>query len=95
MRRALWILWPSFLVAAAAEAVFFALFDPMEISLSGEPPALDRVTVYSLAFFLFWGFTAASSALTCFLQGGPGASASGPHRGRAEEPEGAGRRSGG
>jgi hypothetical protein len=27
-QKAMWILWPSFLVAGAAETVFFTLFDP-------------------------------------------------------------------
>lgn len=68
MRRAIWILWPSFIVAGIAEAVFFTLFDPMEMRVFGEPPGLSRITVYSLGFFLFWLFAAGSSALTRFFQ---------------------------
>ena len=70
MRKLLWlrIFWPSFLVAGVAETVFFTLFDPMDLSLFGEPVALSRTTIYSLGFFLFWFFAAASSGLTCFLQ---------------------------
>ena len=30
------VLWPSFLVAIVAEGVFFSLFDPRELSLSGD-----------------------------------------------------------
>lgn len=68
MRKAIWVLWPSFIVGAAAETVFFTLFDPMEMHLFGEPVGMSRVAVYSSGFFLFWAFAAASSAFTCFLQ---------------------------
>ncbi len=68
MRKAIWVLWPSFIIAGAAEAAFFTLFDPMELQLFGEPAGLSRVAVYTGGFFLFWAFAAASSAFTCFLQ---------------------------
>ena len=68
LRNAIWIFWPSFLVAAVAEAVFFALFDPRELTLFGHSPSLSRTAIYSIGFFLFWGFAAASSALTWLLQ---------------------------
>ena len=67
MQRAVLILWPSFLVAAAAEMVFFALFDPGELTFFGQPLEVSRTATYSIGFFLFWGFAAASSALTHFL----------------------------
>lgn len=68
MKRLIWILWPSFIVGGIAEAVFFTLFDPMDLFILGEPLELSRTAVYSLGFFLFWAFAAASSAFTCFLQ---------------------------
>lgn len=68
MRKAIWVLWPSFIVAGAAEAAFFSLFDPMELQHFGEPTGLSRMAVYTGGFFLFWAFAAASSAFTCFLQ---------------------------
>ena len=68
MRHAKWILWPSFLVGGAAEAVFFTLFDPMDLHLFGNAIDLSRTAVYTLGFFMFWLCAAASSALTCFLQ---------------------------
>lgn len=64
----IWILWPSFIVAGAAEGLFFTLFDPQDLYLFGEPLEASRTTIYSVGFFLFWGFAAASSALTCFFQ---------------------------
>lgn len=68
MKRIIWILWPSFIVGGIAEAVFFTLFDPADLHILGEPMELNRTAVYSIGFFLFWAFAAASSALTCFLQ---------------------------
>lgn len=68
MRNAIWILWPSFLVAAGAEAVFFAVFDPGELTVFGHSPSLSRTAIYSIGFFVFWGFAAASSGLTLLLQ---------------------------
>jgi hypothetical protein len=67
LQKAIWILWPSFLVAAAAETVFFALFDPGELTLFGQHLELSRTAVYSIGFFLFWGFAAVSSALSLYL----------------------------
>jgi hypothetical protein len=67
LQKAIWILWPSFLVAAAAEVVFFALFDPGELTFFGQPLELSRTAVYSIGFFLFWGFAAVSSWLSLYL----------------------------
>jgi hypothetical protein len=66
----IWILWPSFIVGGIAEAVFFTLFDPSDLAIFGGTHGLSRIAVYSLGFFLFWLFAAASSAFTCFLQHG-------------------------
>ena len=68
MQRAIWILWPSFIVGGIAEAVFFTLFDPMDLHLFGAPLELSRTAVYTLGFFGFWLLAAGSSAFTCFLQ---------------------------
>ena len=70
MKRAIFILWPSFVVAGLGEVLFFTVFDPQELYLFGEPSHLSRLSVYSIGFFLCWAFAAASSALTCFLQRG-------------------------
>jgi hypothetical protein len=66
----MWMLWPSFLVAAAAEGVFFSLFDPGELTLFGQPIELSRTAMYSIGFFFFWGLCAASSGLSLFLERG-------------------------
>lgn len=70
MKRAIWILWPSFIVAGIAEVVFFTIFDPIELHLVGNLLGVSRIAAYTLGFLLFWIFAAASSAFTCFLQRG-------------------------
>jgi len=70
MKYAMWILWPSFLVGAAAEGVFFSLFDPADLHVFGHGVDWSRTAVYTVGFFAFWLFAAASSALTCWLQSG-------------------------
>ena len=66
-QKAIWILWPSFLVAAAAETVCFALFDPGELTFFGQHLELSRIAVYTIGFFLFWGLAAVSSGLSLYL----------------------------
>ena len=68
MKHAIWILWPSFIIGGVAEALFFTLFDPLDLHVFGEPVAVTRTAAYTLGFFGFWAFAAASSAFTCFLQ---------------------------
>lgn len=70
-QRLLRVIWPAFLVAAVAETIFFALFDPVEIQFFGAPAGLTREAVYTLGFFFFWGIGSASSALTVFLSRSP------------------------
>ena len=70
-RRLLWVLWPAFLVAAAAEMFFFAVFDPADVHLFGAPIEASRMTVYAAGFFFFWVVTTAAAALTVFLQRSP------------------------
>ena len=62
------IAWPSFFAACVATMLFFAFVDPLalrDISL----PHLDisRTGGYTIAFFLFWSATAASSLFTWIL----------------------------
>jgi len=66
-----WVLWPSFLVACAAELLLFSLFDPRDLHLFGHPVEADRMLVYSLGFFALWAIGAVSSALTVFLERSP------------------------
>lgn len=68
VQRMIWILWPSFIVGGVATGVFFTLFDPRELEMFGGDLGISRLAVYSIGFFAFWFFAAASSALTCFFQ---------------------------
>ena len=62
------VLWPSFLAAAVATMVFFAMVDPIGLTHSLVFPAeLSETAVYSFGFFFFWGVTLLSSALTTWL----------------------------
>jgi hypothetical protein len=63
----MWIAWPAFLVAGLLEILVFAMVDPQDLHWQGHPLALSRQGVYTLAFFVFWGFTALSSGLTTLL----------------------------
>lgn len=61
------VLWPSFVIAGVAEAVFFTVFDPQELYLFGKPVYYGAVTTYSIGFIGFWLVCAASSLTTLFL----------------------------
>jgi hypothetical protein len=66
-----WVLWPSFLIACAAELLFFSIFDPADLHLFGVPVEADRMPVYTVGFFAFWAIGAISSGLTVFLSRSP------------------------
>jgi hypothetical protein len=63
-QHAMWIVWPGFLAALAAEFAFFALFDPLDFNMR---LALSRQAVYTAGFIAFWLLGSLSSALTLFL----------------------------
>jgi len=73
MHAAMRVLWPSFLVATAAEGLFFSMMDPEDLSFFGHPLELSRLGAYTVGFFAFWAITAASSTFTCLLEGRRGA----------------------
>lgn len=73
-KRLLRLLWPAFLVAAAAEAVFFAVFDPFDLHFLGAPLEMSRLAIYTMGFFGFWGLGFASAALAAYLDGDIGRS---------------------
>jgi hypothetical protein len=70
-QRWMWIAWPAFLVAAVMEMLVFAMVDPSDLYWFGRPLELSRVAVYTIAFFVFWAVTMASSALTTLLSMSP------------------------
>ncbi len=62
------ILWPSFFAAGVATMVFSAFVDPLllrDITFPGIE--ISRSLGYSIAFFMFWIATAASSLFTWIL----------------------------
>ncbi len=62
------VLWPSFLVAAVATMVFFALVDPDGLVLAAEQPGDWSVqSVYTAGFFFFWAIALISSLITTWL----------------------------
>lgn len=69
--RWLSILWPAFLVAGILEILVFAMVDPHELQWFGQPIILSRAGVYTVAFFVFWGVVAVSSAMTAMLSTSP------------------------
>ncbi len=70
-QRMMWIAWPAFLLAGVLEMLVFAFVDPQDMQWLGQPIELSRQGVYTLSFFVFWGVTAASSALTTLLSVSP------------------------
>lgn len=67
LQKLMWIAWPAFLVAGILEMLVFAMVDPNDLHWFGQPVELSRQGVYTLAFFVFWGITMLSSALTTLL----------------------------
>jgi hypothetical protein len=70
-QRLLWVLWPAFMVACVAELVVFAVIDPADLHLFGEPVAAGRMPIYTIGFLFFWAIAAGAAALTVFLQRSP------------------------
>lgn len=70
-QRWMWIAWPAFLLAAVLEMIVFAMVDPSDLHWFGNSLGLSRQAIYTLAFFVFWGVTMASSALTTLLSMSP------------------------
>lgn len=65
--KSLHILWPSFLTAALGEMVFFALINPQELYLLGQPVHWSSMAVYSVGFLMFWALTSLSCWLCLFF----------------------------
>ena len=68
----MWIAWPAFLVAGLLEMLVFAMIDPQDLQgFGGEPLEISRTAIYTIVFFVFWGATMLSSALTTLLAASP------------------------
>lgn len=62
------ILWPSFFSAGVSTMVFSAFVDPLLLrDITFPDVEISRSLGYSIAFFMFWIATAASSLFTWFL----------------------------
>lgn len=62
------VLWPSFVAAGLACAVFFAFVDPLRLrDITFPDQSLRRELGYTLGFFMFWSVTATASAVTGYL----------------------------
>jgi len=62
------VVWISFLSAAVGTMVFFALFDPVDLSGIFRPDLnVSRDAGYAVGFFFFWALCAACSAITAWL----------------------------
>lgn len=70
-QRLMWIVWPSFLMAAILELVVFAFVDPQDLHWLHGPMEISRQAAYTAGFFLFWAVTAVSGALTTLLSMSP------------------------
>ncbi|MES2880435.1 MAG: hypothetical protein V4713_18650 [Pseudomonadota bacterium] len=66
-QRLMWIAWPAFLIACILEMLVFAMVDPQDLRWFGQPVGLSRQGIYTVTFFVFWGCTLLSSALTTLL----------------------------
>ena len=73
-RRIYWrrvgiVTWVSFVAAAVATMVFFAMFDPEDLAeITTFPIEYSRIGGYSMGFLLFWILTGATgSALNIML----------------------------
>lgn len=70
-QRMMWIAWPAFLIAGVLEMLVFAMVDPNDLHWFGRPIEWSRQAIYTVAFFVFWALTMASSALTTLLSLSP------------------------
>jgi len=62
------VAWISFLSAAIGTMVFFAIFDPVELSgLFDEELEISHDAGYAAGFFFFWVLCAICSGVTAFL----------------------------
>ena len=73
------VLWPSFLVAAVATAIFFAHIDPLTLQAQTLTDwQISRQAGYTVGFLMFWAVCAGSSALTMYLGATPVPDSPGP-----------------
>ena len=62
------VVWISFLAAAVGTMVFFALFDPVDLTGIFDPDlSISPDVGYAAGFFFFWVLCALCSGVTAYL----------------------------
>lgn len=62
------VAWISFLAAAVATMLVFAVFDPADLAGAiDDNLEIDRQAGYAIGFFFFWVLTAVCSGVTAWL----------------------------
>ncbi len=62
------VVWISFLVAAVGTMVFFAIFDPVDLTgIFDQDLDIGRDAGYAAGFFFFWVLCAICSGITAYL----------------------------
>ena len=62
------VIWISFLSAAVATMLFFAIFDPVDLAHTLDPELeIGRQAGYAVGFFFFWLIAAGCSGVTAWL----------------------------
>ena len=62
------VVWISFLTGSIGTMLFFAIFDPVDLTGIFDPDLeVSRDAGYAAGFFFFWVLAATSSALTAWL----------------------------
>lgn len=66
------VIWTSFLIAAIESILFFAFFDPLDLTLlSSFDFDIDQMQGYALGFLFFWLFTFIASYMCGILMALP------------------------
>lgn len=62
------VIWISFLTAAVATMLFFAVFDPADLAHTLDPELeIGREAGYAIGFFFFWVIAAGCAGVTAWL----------------------------
>jgi len=64
IQRIVAVLWPSFITAGIATILFTTAFDPANLFIDYD---ISRIGLYSICFFVFWGFGALTATATCYF----------------------------
>lgn len=68
LQLTLMVVWPAFVFAGIATALFFSSFDPQLLGEAATfPTELSRMAGYTLGFIGFWLLGCAAGAATLFL----------------------------